>query len=719
MVKKTASTALTFLLSAILGAYMLLCPRTAVGSPPPDSTTPDTTLAQVIENLQKAQSANSSSDIIKAYNSVAWYYYNHRDFDNAIKMFQNALTISDSLGDKKNTALCYQNIGDAMAQLNLLDLSNEYNHKALNLYYELNNEEAISNICKTIGIMCIQHRLYKTATEYLNRSLVIDSVMNIRANGNLSDDIAFDYLYLGYADICKYQDTHNEKTLLQAKSKNLKAHKMLYKTRNKIGLSYSCKNLMNIYLELARCETGQERKVKLDSSLLFYNRGIKIVKDLGLQPLSFDYKLWEAKYSIETQQYDNAHTILRQIRATAEQDSTSPYIVEYGYTMADYYEAVGKYKTAYKWSMRASEIGKKQLNREFAVKSAKMTVRDEFADRIRQNEISKEHEYIIRREQEMRLAVTTATTIFVLIMITVLAYIINKSLKRNKRLGKILKERNEELETQKDQLECINDQIASSINYAHHLQTSLLPTAEQMKNLFDDTLILWRPLDIVSGDFYWAIRVGNRTLFSIADCTGHGVPGGFMSMLGISILSDITLMPEFKSGAMSAGNLLDLMRSNVTESLRQSEESQMALDGMDMAVCIIDNNTLEMQFAGAFRPVVVISGDEITEYKGDKMPISFISANPKPFNTRTISLSKGDKVFIYSDGITDQFGYGEDGEERKYASRRLLNLLKDNNSKPFDELKKIINDSIDNWRAPANKKSIAQTDDIILLGVII
>ena len=99
------------------------------------------------------------------------------------------------------------------------------------------------------------------------------------------------------------------------------------------------------------------------------------------------------------------------------------------------------------------------------------------------------------------------------------------------------------------------------------------------------------------------------------------------------------------------------------------------------------------------------------------MPISYLSVNPKPFTTRKIALSKGDKVFIYSDGITDQFGYDKDGDERKYASRKLLNILKDNRNKPFDELKKIINDSIDNWRAPANKKSIAQTDDIILLGV--
>ena len=708
------SSGLTFMFTAILCLCTVLCPKAAAVAQEEDSASSDTALNRAFEELFSAKNAKDS---INAYNSMGWYLYNNGDYHKSVEMFQSSLNVSEAAGDKKNIALCYQNIGNALAMMGEFNEANEYNHKALNLYYELNNQEAVSNVCKAIGIMCIRHHLYRTATAYLSRALGIDTVMNIRTGGKMADDVAFDYLYLAYADINKYHDTRSARTLQQAKSKNLRAYKLLSKTNNKIGMAYSSKNLMDIYLENARNTTGQRRKTLLDSSLVFYNIGSKIMKELDLNSLAVDFMLWEAKYAIENRQFDKAWKIFGQVAASIKEGAPDEYRVEYGYAMADYYEAIGYYRLAYEWLNRATKSEKRQLNREFAVKSAKMSVKNDFANILQQNEAARENEDIVRHEQEIRFRVITSAVILVLVMIVVLVIIIQSGLKRRKAVETQMTTRNEELESQKDQLEVINDQIASGINFAHHLQASMLPTDEQMKELFDDTLILWRPLDVVSGDFYWVSRVGDRTIFSIADCTGHGVPGGFMSMLGISILSDITLTPDFKSGALSAANILDIMRDKVVESLRQSEESHMSLDGMDMAVCIIDNVTLEMQYSGAFRPAVVVSDGKITEYKGDRMPISYVSDNPKPFTTRKIALSKGDKVFIYSDGITDQFGYGPDGEEKKYTSRKLLDLLKENCDKPFDELKTIINDSIDDWRAPAGKKSIAQTDDIILLGV--
>jgi serine phosphatase RsbU (regulator of sigma subunit) len=190
-----------------------------------------------------------------------------------------------------------------------------------------------------------------------------------------------------------------------------------------------------------------------------------------------------------------------------------------------------------------------------------------------------------------------------------------------------------------------------------------------------------------------------------------------MSMLGISILSDITITPEFKNGEMSAGNVLDIMRDKVVESLRQSEEGAMALDGMDMALCIIDDDSQTIQFAGAFRPMQLIRKGTLTEYKGDRMPISYLSSNPPAFKTTTIDIEHGDTIFIYSDGITDQFGYNENGDESKYAGWRLKKILEECADKPIDEIKKAIETDIDNWRAPAKKRALPQTDDIILLGI--
>ena len=385
--------------------------------------------------------------------------------------------------------------------------------------------------------------------------------------------------------------------------------------------------------------------------------------------------------------------------------------------MASFNEAMGNYDKSFEWAYWATKVEKRQLNREFAVRSAQLSLKTEQDNILLQNEITREHEYIIHREQEIRLVVITASSVLVLVMITILVIVIRNSLKRKKRLGLKLMKRNEELESQRDQLECINDQIASSINFAHHLQISILPSIKQMNEMFGQTLILWRPLDLVSGDFYWATQCGSRKIVTIADCTGHGVSGGFMSMLGISILSDISLTPEFKNGQMSAGDVLDIMRDKVVESLRQSEDSAMALDGMDMALCIIEEGSTTIQFAGAFRPIQVFHNGVLTEYKGDRMPISYLSSTPRPFNTVQIDIEHGDTIFIYSDGITDQFGYNDNGEQTKFAGRRLKKILEENADKPLDEIQRLIETAIDNWRSPAQQRTLPQTDDILLLGI--
>ena len=714
MMKETMSTVITILLTTLLCLCTISSPMTANGAPMEEPASNDSSLNTAFEHLF---SATTTKDSINAYNEIGLYLYNNNDFAKAAEMYRSALNISVSAGDKKNMAICYQNLGNALAMMNHLIDANECNLKALDLFYELNNEEAVSNVCKAIGIMCITNHLYKTATEYLERALAIDTVMNIRTGGNHAIDVAFDNLYLGYAELSKYRDTRSDNLLQQAKAKNLKAYRMLSKLKNDIGIVYCSKNLMDTYLECAKHTEGQQKQQLLDSSLMFHNLGKKLATELNIVPIQTDYIIWEAKYAIEKQQFDQARSLLRQIETTIDNNLDDTYLTEYCFLMANYYQAVGRYHQAYVWFNRATKIEKQQINFEFAVRSARQSVGKEFADILQQREIENEHERIVRREQEIRLGIVSGTTTIVMLMIIVLTIAITRSLKRKKRLEKELTERNEELELQKEQLEAINDQIASSINFAHHLQASMLPDISQMHELFSDVLILWRPLDLVSGDFYWGTRVGNRTLFTIADCTGHGVPGGFMSMLGISTLSDITLMPEFKSGQMTAGNVLDLMRDRVIESLRQSEDSQMSLDGMDMALCILDTETMEMQFAGAFRPVILVRDGELTEYKGDKMPVSYLSDNPRPFVTNRINVKEGDMVFIYSDGITDQFGYNDDGNQAKFAGRRLLKILKEESSKPFDELKQRIENAIDDWRAPAGKKSTAQTDDIIFLGV--
>ncbi len=736
MVGKTLFSRFAVVFATVAAAYAALSPTVAIGASltnaplairqvfdpeirnliTPGPKAESMTLVDAVNQLKKAQISHNTKSIVSAYSTVGLCLYRLQEYDKAAEMYRNALNICDSVGDLKGVATYCHNLANTLAMQNLYNEANEYDHKALSIFYSLNNEEAISKICKTLGLMCINHRLYKTASEYLTQALEIDNRMNIRTNDHIND-IAYDYLYLGRADLNKFQDTRNDSLLRQGKIKTRRAYSMFKKSGDDTDITNACKSLMDTYLKCAQRSSGHIKQKYLDSSRAFHDQGLTLLlrndqPSIGL----FEFRIWEARYAIENKQFNKAQRKLDEIGAAIGSDTLHPYLVDYGFTRATYYEAIGDFKQAYEWSNKTSKIERRQLNREFAVKSAKLSLKSEIDDIMQQRELAKEQEYIVRREQEIRLVVSTASTSFVLIMIVVLTIIIYKSLKRNKRLGKKLKERNEELESQRDQMEIINDQIASSINFAHHLQTSMLPSEKQIADLLGDAIILWRPLDLVSGDFYWATRSGSRKLVTIADCTGHGVPGGFMSMLGVSILSDITQMPVFKDGSMTAGQLLDLMRSNVVESLRQSEDGAMALDGMDMAVCIIDEDSSSIQFAGAFRPMIAIRNGKLTEYKGDRMPISYLSPNPRPFETIKIDVEPGDTFFIYSDGITDQFGYNEKGDQSKFSGRRLQRVLIENCEKPLNEQKSAIENAIDNWRSPSSKRTLAQTDDIILMG---
>ena len=737
MERKMSSSIIAFVLATVVVAISLPMSCMAFGEPPSLQSMPkvsqyvkpdilnlfysehkntDTSMANACENLSAAIAENNVRKMTRAYDAIAWNYFCHNNFSKALKIYEKILQICDSVGYRRGFVISYHNMANTLTMMNLYNEANEYDHKAINIAYELNDETDISKISKTLGLMCINHHLYNQASEYLSRSLDIDTKMNIRTN-NGEDEVAYDYMYMGLADYRNSLDTFNDSLLLQAKKKNLRAYKIFKTTGNAPATSDACKNLMYIYLRIAQTSKGKQRQMFMDSCQFYHDTGLTILKKNKNETSHIDFLLWESKFALLNKKYDTSLKKLRAAEAAIKNDSLNIFHVKYGFMVASFLEAMGDYQHSFEWADWTSKLEKRQLNREYAVVSAKLSLKNEQDNILQQNEIDREREYIIHREQEIRLVVITASTVLVLILITILVIVVRNSLKRKKRLGRELTVRNEELESQRDQLEIINDQLASSINFAHNLQASMLPTPGQMKEMFGQMLILWRPLDLVSGDFYWATQIGKRKLVTVADCTGHGVPGGFMSMLGVSILSDITLMPAFKNGAMTAGDVLNIMRDKVIESLRQSEESAMALDGMDMAVCILDDDSPTLQFAGAFRPLLVVRNGNIIEYKGDRMPISYLSPNPRPFNTTQVDIEPDDTIFIFSDGITDQFGYNENGVHAKFTTRRLQKVLIESAGKPFDEIQQQIEAAIDNWRAPAMLKSLPQTDDIILLGI--
>jgi len=298
-------------------------------------------------------------------------------------------------------------------------------------------------------------------------------------------------------------------------------------------------------------------------------------------------------------------------------------------------------------------------------------------------------------------------TSFFMIMVIILACVLvvvvirfrERHLQHEKHiLEEKVKERTAEIEAQKQE-------ITSSIEYAGRIQQAMLPMDEIFNNAFAEHFIMFRPRDIVSGDFFWIGEDANHYFFTVADCTGHGVPGAFMSTLGISTLNEIIT----NKSDLHANTVLNLLRSKIKTSLHQTGKEGEAADGMDIAFCILHKNRKTLEYAGAYNPMMIFQGGELKEYKADRMPIGIYVGEKESFTNYELNVGKGDIIYLFSDGIIDQFG-GPDGSKFKRSS--LKKLLTSINDKPLSVQKDIIEKEFDQWRGGG-----AQIDDVTIIGV--
>lgn len=261
---------------------------------------------------------------------------------------------------------------------------------------------------------------------------------------------------------------------------------------------------------------------------------------------------------------------------------------------------------------------------------------------------------------------------------------------------------------QKDEIEAKQNEIFGSIRYAKRIQTAMMPKIKQIQRDFSDSFVLFMPKDIVSGDFYWYHRIDNKYFIAAVDCTGHGVPGAFLSIIGSYLLNSIVI----HNGVFRPADILKHLNRKIKISLKSEGMLDQSNDGMDIAMAVIDKEKHIIEYAGALRPMYLYSNNEFVELKGDKIPItsniSGTSINSSytnyeyPFNT-------GDQFYIFSDGIIDQFG-GGDG--KKYLTKRFKDLLAEIKDLPMKEQKELIKKDHDEWRGRYD-----QVDDILVIGI--
>ena len=291
------------------------------------------------------------------------------------------------------------------------------------------------------------------------------------------------------------------------------------------------------------------------------------------------------------------------------------------------------------------------------------------------------------------------------------------AIEKEQKEAEIFRLKNVELKAAYEKIEQKNKDIVSSMNYARRIQEAILPEPELFKQCFQDAFVLFRPKDIVSGDFYFLTEasyenpslnyeLSSKIIVAAVDCTGHGVPGAFMSMIGNDLLNEIVNEKEI----VEADLILNQLHLSVRKALKQNDSQNR--DGMDLALCVIDKQTQTLQFAGAANSLYYIEGGEFKEIKGDKLHIGGeIRGERKLFNKHTIQLKKPSYFYIASDGYQDQFG---EHSNKKFSSKRLKELLSEIYTLPMERQKQILNDTMNEWLGK-NK----QIDDILVIGFAI
>lgn len=257
---------------------------------------------------------------------------------------------------------------------------------------------------------------------------------------------------------------------------------------------------------------------------------------------------------------------------------------------------------------------------------------------------------------------------------------------------------------QNEKITLQNNQIIESINYAKYIQNAILPPDKILKEYLSDYFIMFKPKAIVSGDFYWTKRDNERIFFAAADATGHGVPGAFMSMLGISLMNEISF--NFNG---SAAEFLNLMKIKIKEALRQSEYDNSPKDGFDIGLCIFYPKTGILEFAGANNPLILIRKNEMFEIKADKMPVGIYFREKESFTNNFIQLENNDILYLFSDGYRDQFG-GLNNEKINF--KNFKNLLSEIHNESLNKQKDILFEYFNSWQG-----SNTQIDDVLVMGV--
>lgn len=645
--------------------------------------------------------ANSDTTRIKHLNSLSWHL-RYINSDSSIQLAHEALALlaktTTQLKPEKNDALklvSYRNLAVIYHIKYQFSLGLDYYLKALNLAEKLKDQKKILELYNNMGILYMNQNNNSKALDYFLKAQKINSM-----KGDKSGEAAI----LGnIATIYKDQRKYTE-----ALQNLYNALKITEELGERYAQAQNLEDIGDIHSLL-----GDSRK-----GLDFYFKALALYKELNdTYAIAINYSSIGNNYISlgefkEAEKYLNMALALKtedvSLRNSIQLHDMLSYLYDTTAIIAqkkvDYKNAIEHYKKSLYHLRKSFNLNKALFDEENKqlLNDKETAFEAEKKEAAIQAEIDKQQAITAATNRNQKLIIAIISSgLLLLLLFTIL---ILRSLKTTNKQKQIIEIKNQEIELK-------NKDITSSIQYAKRIQNALLRDEEHVTSHLPEHSILFIPKDIVSGDFYWGNEKQEYWYFAVADCTGHGVPGAIMSMLGISFLNDILSTNEL----LKPADILNLLRNRVVNELRQMDETIGNKDGMDISLCRLNTKTLELQWAGANNPLYIVKPSKnisepplLEEIKADKQPIGYHTIN-QPFTNHEVQLQKGDCIYINSDGYADQFG-GPQG--KKFKSSQLKKVMSENYHLPMEEQKQLFLNHFNQW-----KGKLEQVDDVCVFGV--
>lgn len=618
-----------------------------------------------------------------------------KDPDKAIAVGKDGIILADKLKFNSGKADCFHGLGliyyykgqydrsleNYLSSMKLLETLHKSEKGNLKVWYQ----RRIADNLHDIGKVYYRQKQHKISLATFDKALMI--YKNIKYQRGISgcyNNMAGVYDALGDFDKTLY---YLQESLKIAKQLGHKQH--IATGMNNIGLCYQMQG-------------------KYDQALQNFHKALKMREELGdIKGLAYSYTDMGQLY-LEKKEYQTALSYFIKALDYSKQASSKEREKSCYEELATTYAHLGNMSEAYKYQKLLGQLKDSMFNNDAMQRIAEMTAKYETDKKEQEIVLLNKEKQIKANQLAASLAEAKSQQMQKLafasgfILVFALGLGVLRGYKQKQKAHALLS-------IQKEVIEEKNKEILDSIYYAKRIQEALLKEEDHVSSHLPEHFILFRPKDIVSGDFYWAFEKHGHWYLAVADCTGHGVPGAFMSMLGIAFLNEITASDKL----LAPSEILDQLRSKIVKELRQRGQSGETRDGMDISLLRMDLQSRKVMWAGANNPLWIFRKNEsgnfvISEIKGDKQPIGY---HPlfTAFTDHEIELNEGDHIYLFSDGFADQFG-GVKGKKFKY--RQLQENIATVITSPLPVQKEKLQQSFDDW-----KGTYAQVDDVCMVGV--